>query len=103
MDNLLELLLVVAIIVFQTFCGYIGNKYLGMILPLMFIELVLFFLLQGALGFNFKDIIMPFFGPLILFLIYDGGKQTRKKKIKKELDKIRAKDITQNKKIFNYI
>ena len=98
MGNLLELLLVVAIIAFQTFCGYIGNKYLGMVLPLTFIGFVLFFLSQGALGFNFKDIIMPFFGPLILAFIYDGGKQTRKKKIKKELDKMKAKDITQNKK-----
>ncbi|MCK1188361.1 hypothetical protein MXZ22_09950, partial [Streptococcus uberis] len=43
-------------------------------------------------------IIMPFFGPLILAFIYDGGKQTRKKKIKKELDKMKAKDITQKQK-----
>lgn len=50
MGNLLELLLVVAIIAFQTFCGYIGNKYLGMVLPLTFIGFVLFFLSQGALG-----------------------------------------------------
>lgn len=98
MGNLLELLLVVAIIAFQTFCGYIGNKYLGMILPLTFLGFVLFFLSQGALSFNFKDIIMPFFGPLILAFTYDGGKQARKKKIKKELDKMKAKDITQNKK-----
>ncbi|WP_342630402.1 hypothetical protein [Lactococcus lactis] len=98
MGNSLELLLVVAIIAFQTFCGYIGNKYLGMVFPLTFIGFVLFFLSQGALDFNFKDIIMPFFGPLILAFVYDGGKQTRKKKIKKELDKMKAKDITQNKK-----
>ncbi|KGF77094.1 hypothetical protein Llab_1101 [Lactococcus lactis] len=37
---------------------------------------------------------MPFFGPLILALTYDGGKRSRKDKIKKELEKMKAKDIS---------
>ena len=98
MVNLLESVLVVASIACQTFCGYIGNKYLVMRLQLTCIGFVLFCLSQGAIGFKFKDIRMPFFGPLILAFIYDGGKQNRKKKIKKELDKKKEKDITQNKK-----
>ncbi|MDT2861308.1 hypothetical protein [Lactococcus lactis] len=94
MDNLIGILIVIAIIAFQTFCGYIGNRYLGMILPLIFIGFVIFFFFKGTLGFNFKDIVMPFFGPLILALTYDGGKRSRKDKIKKELEKMKAKDIS---------
>lgn len=93
MGNLIELLIIVVIIGFQTFSGYIGNKYLGSILPIIFLGFVGFFLFKGALGFNFKDIIMPFLGFFILVMIYEGGRETKKNKVKKELDKMKAKDI----------
>lgn len=94
MDNFIELLIIVAVIAIQTFCGYIGNKYLGSILPIIFLGFVGFFLYKGTLGFNFKDIIMPFLGLLTLVMIYEGGKETKKSKIKKELEKMKAKDIS---------
>lgn len=31
MDNLIEILIIIAVIAIQTFSGYIGNKYLGSI------------------------------------------------------------------------
>ena len=93
MGNLIEFLIIVVVIGFQTFSGYIGNKYLGAVLPIIFLGFVGFFLFKGSLGINFKDIIMPFFGLVILGVIYEGGRETKKKKIKKELDKMKAKDI----------
>ncbi|XOW24414.1 hypothetical protein QK911_09450 [Lactococcus lactis] len=50
-----------------------------------------------ALGFNLKDIIMPFLGFFVLVMIYEGGKETKKNKIKKELEKMKAKDISKKK------
>lgn len=48
-----------------------------MILPMIFIGFVVFY--KGTLEFNFKDIIMPFFVPVILAFIYDGGKNSKKR------------------------
>lgn len=97
MDNLIEILIIIAVIAIQTFSGYIGNKYLGSILPIIFLGFVGFFLYKGALGFNFKDIIMPFLGFFVLVMIYEGGKEIKKNKIKKELEKMKAKDISNKK------
>ena len=93
MDNLIELLIIIAVIAFQSLSGYIGNKYLGSILPIAFLCFVSFLLFKGTLGFNFKDVTMPFIGFIVLIGIYEGGRESKKKKIKKELDKMKAKDI----------
>ena len=36
MNNFWEILFIVAIIGFQSFAGYLGNKYVGAILPVVF-------------------------------------------------------------------
>lgn len=91
MGNLIEILIIIAVIAIQTFSGYIGNKYLGSILPIIFLGFVGFFLYKGALGFNFKDIIMPLLGFFVLVMIYEGGKETKKNKIKKRARKDESK------------
>lgn len=73
------------------------NKYLGALLPLAFMAAVGVFLYRGALGFNFKDIVMPFVGLFVLIMLYQGGKESRKSKINKELEKMKAKDISKRK------
>ena len=40
---------------------------------------------------------MPFLGFFVLVMIYEGGKETKKNKIKKELEKMKAKDISNKK------
>ena len=47
MSNLVEILSIIVVIGFQTFCGYIRNKYLGSILPIMFILFIGYFCLKG--------------------------------------------------------
>lgn len=93
MSNLVEVLIMIVVIGFQTFCGYIRNKYLGSILPVIFLSFIVFFLFKGALAFNFKDIILPLIGTLALLMIYQGGKEAKQNKVKKELEKMKAKDI----------
>ena len=73
------------------------NKYLGALLALAFMAAVGVFLYRGALGFNFKDIVMPFVGLFVLIMLYQGGKESRKSKINKELEKMKAKDISKRK------
>ena len=38
---------------------------------------------------------MPFIGTFTLLMIYQGGKEAKQNKIKKELDKMKAKDISE--------
>ncbi|MGV3006846.1 hypothetical protein [Streptococcus pluranimalium] len=37
MTNIVVILIIAGVIGFQTFAGYRGNKYLGLILPILFI------------------------------------------------------------------
>ncbi|MCQ9210450.1 hypothetical protein [Granulicatella seriolae] len=96
MSNVLTIIIIVAAIAWQEFSGRIGNRYLGAILPIIFAGFVFFFLFTGRLGFNFKDILMPFIGEIALIGTYESGKQSRKKKLDKELAKMKAKDISKN-------
>lgn len=99
MSNLAEVVIVIVIVVaiiLQTLCGYIGNKYLGTILPLCFLGLVGVFLFKGVLGFNFRDITMPLLIFIFLLARYEAGKKSKTKRIKRELEKMKAKDISNN-------
>jgi hypothetical protein len=92
MDNVIEIIVIVGVIGFQTFSGYIGNKYLGAVLPIAFSGLVLYFAISGILSFSFRDILMPILGLGTLIAIYEGGKESKKKKIEKEIEKMKVKD-----------
>lgn len=94
MSNLITILGIVAVIAFQDFSGRIGNRYLGAILPIVFAGFVLFFLFTGKLGLNFKDVLMPFIGEIALIGAYTSGEESRKKKMNKELERMKAKDIS---------
>lgn len=94
MSNLITILGIVAVIAFQDFSGRIGNRYLGAILPIVFAGFVFFFLFTGELGLNFKDILMPFIGEIALIGAYTSGEESRKKKMNKELERMKAKDIS---------
>ena len=93
MNNILELLLIVFVIAFQTLSGYLGKKYLGAILPLIFSGLVVYIVFSGHWDLSFKNILMPFVGLIALICMYEGGKESKKKKLAKELEKMKAKDI----------
>ncbi|NTK33096.1 hypothetical protein HQ655_13225 [Enterococcus faecium] len=92
MSNILEIGIVIAVIGIQTFSGYLGNKYLGAILPIIFSGIVVFLFVRGNLSFSFSDILMPFIGLITLIGSYESANQSRKSKIKKEMEKMKAKD-----------
>ncbi|EGO8197468.1 hypothetical protein E5K21_002673 [Enterococcus faecalis] len=94
MISILTIIAIVSVIAWQDFSGRIGNRYLGAILPIIFAGFVFFFLFTGKLGLNFKDIFMPFIGEIALISAYGTGEQSRKKKLDKELAKMKAKDIS---------
>ncbi|MGY3764951.1 hypothetical protein ACWOAH_00120 [Vagococcus vulneris] len=70
MTNLIEILIVIGVVVFQTFAGYIGNKYLGSFLPGLFMIFILYVIVSG--NFTLRDILMLPFGFLTLIGIYTG-------------------------------
>ncbi len=94
MSSLLEIVMIVAVIALQTFAGYIGNKYMGAVLPIVFTGIVVYLFISGNLTLSFSDIFMPIIGPLVLIGIYESGKESKKKKVEKEMDKMRARDIS---------
>ncbi|KAA9179866.1 hypothetical protein F6X86_03710 [Enterococcus durans] len=93
MTNILELLLIVFVIAFQTLSGYLGKKYLGAILPVIFSGLVVYIVISGHWNLSLKNILIPFVGLIALICMYEGGKESKKKKLTKELEKMKAKDI----------
>lgn len=54
MNNILELLLIVFVIAFQTLSGYLGKKYLGAILPVIFSGLVVYIVISGHWDLSLK-------------------------------------------------
>lgn len=93
MNNLIEVLIIIGVIVFQTLSGYIGNKYMGAILPLIFSGLVIYIIVAGDLNLSLRNVLMPIIGLMSLICIYEGGKESKKKKTVKEMEKMKAKDI----------
>ncbi|MQW23958.1 MULTISPECIES: hypothetical protein [unclassified Lactococcus] len=94
MTDILIILIIVAVICFQTFAGYKNKKILGSVLPLVYIGLVIFFLFKGLLTWSIRDVTFSILGPLLLMSIYSGGKEAHNKKQKKEIEKMKAKDIS---------
>ncbi|AFM71397.1 hypothetical protein [Enterococcus hirae] len=80
MNNTIQFLFIAGIIGFQTLSGYIGNKYMGAILPVIFSGLVVFIVLTGHLNLTFRNILMPIVGLITLICIYEGGKESKKKR-----------------------
>ena len=96
MTNIFEILIIVGIVALQTFLGYRGNKYLGAILPVLFCGAVIFLFVRGYLSFSFKDMLMPLIGFLSLIAVYERANQSRKAKIKTEMEKMKAQDHIQH-------
>lgn len=76
----------------QYYFGYKDYKKLGIILPVIFIGLVIFFIIKGTMTFSVRDILMPILGLFVLIGVWDTGYQKKQKAINKELDKMKAKD-----------
>lgn len=80
MTNIVVIVIIACIIGFQTFAGYLGNKYLGCILPILFIGIVAYLFLKGTLTFTLRDILMPLVGILSLAMIYERADKARQLK-----------------------
>ena len=76
----------------QYYFGYKDYKKLGVILPVIFIGLVIFFIIKETMSFSVRDILMPILGLFVLIGVWDNGYQKKQKAINKELDKMKAKD-----------
>ncbi|MER2225448.1 MAG: hypothetical protein ABS916_00210 [Carnobacterium sp.] len=76
----------------QYYFGYRDYKKLGMILPIIFIGLVIYFIIKGTMTFSVRDILMPLLVLFTLAGVYNNGYEKKQKAINKELDKMKAKD-----------
>ena len=94
MDNIIEIIAIVAVIAFQNYAGHKGNKYLGAILPVVFLGFVVFIAIKGQLSFSFRDITMPILGFVVLIGCYSGGVNSKKQKLQRELEEMKAKDLS---------
>lgn len=80
MSNLIEILIIIGVIAFQTLSGYIGNKYMGAILPVIFSGIVIYIIVVGDLNLSMRNVLMPIIGLVSLICIYEGGKESKKKR-----------------------
>ena len=76
----------------QYYFVYRDYKKLGMILPVIFIGLVIYFIIKGTMTFSVRDILMPLLVLLTLAGVWNNGYEKKQKAINKELDKMKAKD-----------
>lgn len=83
MNNGLEIVLIIGVIAFQTLAGYIGNKYLGAILPIIFSGIIIYLAAVGQLDFSFRSISISLLGLSALIGVYEGGKESKKKRAAK--------------------
>ena len=76
----------------QYYFGYRDYKKLGMIIPVIFIGLVIYFIIKGTMTFSVRDILMPLLVLFTLAGVWNNGYEKKQKAINKELDKMKAKD-----------
>lgn len=77
--------------------GYIKNKWLGLVLPAGFIGYLVIYLLPKSTTLTFGKIMMLFLLLAVLMFIFymawHNGSDAKEKKIKKDLEKMEAKDL----------
>lgn len=83
MTNIVVIVIIASVIGLQTIAGYFGNKYLGLILPILFIGIVFSLFLKGTLTFSLRDVLMPLVGILSLAMIYERADKVRQLKQKR--------------------
>lgn len=92
---MLELVLIVLVIALQTTFGYLENKKLGAILPVLSILLFVYLFVSGVIEFSVIDILLPLVGLFALVSLWENGRKSKYEKRKKELEKMKAKDSQQ--------
>lgn len=83
MTNIVVILIIAGVIGLQTIAGYFGNKYLGLILPILLIVIVFSLFLKGTLTFSLRDVLMPLVGILSLGMINEREDKARQLKQKR--------------------
>ncbi|WP_254884811.1 hypothetical protein [Lacticaseibacillus casei] len=89
---ILEVVMIVAIILLQTFFGYIGSKILGAILPVSLVVAYIYFITQGQIHFSVIDIVLPIVGLMALISIWESGRKTKLSQQKKKLQKTKIQE-----------
>ena len=89
---MVEILIIVLIISLQTFFGYIENKLLGSILPIISVLLYIYLIIQGVIHISIMQVLLPFVGFFALISVWQGGRETKRTRRKKELQKMKAQD-----------
>ena len=95
MELIIKIASIIFVVLFQRLAGYMGNKFLGAILPVLFTGFVFYMFISRNLSFSFRDIFMPLVGILVLLGMYVDGSEYKKKKLARELEKMKAKDHIQ--------
>lgn len=100
MTNLIIIFVIIICIAIQSLAGYYNKKIIGLILPLMLLIFVVFLFFTGNLKFSFSDIMIPLLGIFALLYLYENGSKQSKKKIEREIEITKAKDIKKDKELF---
>lgn len=79
MLELIGSILAVIVIAVQSFAGYRHNKYLGMILPILFVGSVIYLIAVGRYNLSFTNILMPIVVLIGLIGVYLFAGRTTKK------------------------
>lgn len=92
MSEIFTWIVAIAVIVSQVFFGYVENKYLGAVYPVLFLGFVLLIIFTGNMVISFRSIVLPISGTVILILLWEAGKTKKVKKRQRELEKMKAMD-----------
>jgi hypothetical protein len=93
MKYILSITIVIVLLVVQYFLSNRKSPLFGGILPLLVIPFSAWVIKSHSLSINF-DTLFPFFGLLIILSsIWAEGREHQKKKQKRELGKMKARDI----------
>lgn len=79
MLELIGSILAIIVIAVQSFAGYRHNKYLGLVLPILFIGSIVYLTLTGRYVLNLSNILMPIVVLIVLIGVYLFAGRTTKK------------------------
>ncbi|PCF84084.1 hypothetical protein B4W75_12630 [Staphylococcus intermedius] len=92
MNEIITIVILIIMLAIQYFLSSSTNKYLGLIIPIVFSGFVIFMLVTDRLGI-ITSLVLLVLGLIFLLEQWYKGQKNNKRKMNKELTKMKSKDL----------
>lgn len=92
MNEIITIVILIIMLAIQYYLSSSTNKYLGLIVPIVFSGFVIFMLVTDRLGI-ITSLVLLVLGLIFLLEQWYKGQKNNKRKMNKELTKMKSKDL----------